>query len=123
MFSFSFIFLASKHFSLSSHLLSLFLSLALTENNEAQQTHFFIAIQSAFSKSKAQKFKPASFTDAWIDVAQGFDLDLKPFFIVSDWAIHLSKHRKHVAKLYVTEKHYERVIGTSRRIQNLNGPF
>ena len=38
MFSFSFIFSTSKHFSLSSRLLSLFLSLALTENNEAQQT-------------------------------------------------------------------------------------
>ena len=38
MFSFSFIFLASKDFSLSSCLLSLFLSLALTENNKAQQT-------------------------------------------------------------------------------------
>ena len=35
--SFSFIFSASKHLSLS-HLRSLFLSLALTENNEAQQT-------------------------------------------------------------------------------------
>ena len=71
-----FIFQDSKHFSLSP----------LAENNGAQQTHFSMAIRSTFSKSKARKFKPAtaSFTDAWIRVAQGFDLDLKPFFIASD---------------------------------------
>ena len=58
----------------------------LAENNGAQQTHFSMAIRSTFSKSKARKFKlaTASFTDAWIRVAQGFDLDLKPFFIASD---------------------------------------
>ena len=123
MFSFSFIFSTSKHFSLSSRLLSLFLSLALTENNKAQQTHFSIAIRSTFSKSKAWKFKPASFTYAWISVTQGFDMDLKPFFIASDWEIHLCKHRKRVAELHVTGKRRECVIGASRRIQNLNGPL
>ena len=123
MFSFSFIFSTSKHFSLSSLLLSLFLSLAFIENNEAQQTHFSIAIQSTFSKSKVRKFKPASFTNVCIGVAQGFNLDLKPCFIASDWAIHLSKHRKRVAELHVTGKRRERVIGASRRIWNLNGPL
>ena len=62
MFSFSFIFLTSKHFSLSSRLLSLFLSLALIENNEAQQTqhrdhrqenHFFNGSSSELSSRRA----------------------------------------------------------------------
>ena len=99
MFTFSFIFLAFKHFSL----FSLFLSLTLIENNEAQQTHFSIAIWSTFSKSKARKFKPASFIDAWIGVTQGFDLDLKPFFIASNQVIHRSgKRRECVMSAFAT---------------------
>ena len=58
-----------------------------------------------------------------IGVAQGFNLDLKPCFIASDWAIHLSKHRKRVAELHVNGKRRERVISASRRIWNLNGPL
>ena len=62
MFLFSFIFSASKHFSISSHLLSLFLSLALTKNNEAQQTqhrehrqenHFFDGSSGKLSSRRA----------------------------------------------------------------------